>query len=134
MTQSGEKRSKREEGFMDGVFKGEKGMLEEIKKGLLSGLGAVLVTRKNAEEATQKLVEEAKLTKEEAQVVVDELLAVGTRRWSETEASLARAIRQGVDHLDIARKKELHELRSRVEELERRLEKLAEQISTEKEN
>ena len=39
-------------------------MLEEIKKGLLSGFGAIFLTREKAEEVTNKLVDEAKLSKE----------------------------------------------------------------------
>jgi polyhydroxyalkanoate synthesis regulator phasin len=108
-------------------------MLEEIRKGLLSGFGAVLLTREKAEEATRKLVEDAKLSKEEAQDLVDELFATGTRQWSELEASFAKAIRSGIDNLDIAGKKDLYALKSEVKKLEKRLETLEKEISAKKE-
>lgn len=108
-------------------------MLEEIRKGLLSGFGAVLLTRDKAEEATRRLVQEAKLSQQEAQALVDELFAMGSRQWSEMEASLSKAIRKGIDNLDIASNKELLDLRSRTDMLERRIELLERQIGTEKE-
>jgi polyhydroxyalkanoate synthesis regulator phasin len=109
-------------------------MLEEIRKGLLTGFGAVLITREKAEEATQKLVEEAKLSREEAQHLVDELFAIGTRQWSEMEASFSDAIRKGIENLDIASKKELHELKARLGKVEKRLATLEQQSSTKKES
>jgi polyhydroxyalkanoate synthesis regulator phasin len=99
-------------------------MLEELRKGLHSGFGAVLVTRKGAEEVTRKLVQEGKLSEEEAGYLVDELFAMGRRQWSEMEAFLSKALRQGIDNLDIASKKGLHELTSKVENLERRVQAL----------
>jgi polyhydroxyalkanoate synthesis regulator phasin len=109
-------------------------MLEEIRKGLLSGLGAVVLTKEKAEEATQKLVEEAKISKKDAQNLVDELFETGTRQWSELEASLSKALRKGIDNLDMASKKELHGLKSKVGKLEKRIETLEQRISTKKES
>jgi polyhydroxyalkanoate synthesis regulator phasin len=109
-------------------------MLEEIRKGLLSGFGAVLLTKEKAEVATRKLVEEAKISQEDAQKLVDELFKTGTRQWSEMEASLTKTLRKGVDNLDVASKKELHGLKSKVGKLEKRIETLEQQISTQKES
>jgi polyhydroxyalkanoate synthesis regulator phasin len=107
-------------------------MLEEIKKGLLSGFGAVVLTREKAEEATRKLVEHGKLSKEEAQDLVDEILATGTRQWSDIEVSITRAVRAAIDSLDIASKKELYELGSKVKKLEDHIETLEQRIRPEK--
>jgi polyhydroxyalkanoate synthesis regulator phasin len=109
-------------------------MLEEIRKGLLSGFGAVLLTREKVEEATRKLVEEAKISKEDAQNLVDELFETGTRQWSEIEASLSKAFRKGINNLDLASKKELHGLKSKMGKLEKRVETIEQRISTKKES
>jgi polyhydroxyalkanoate synthesis regulator phasin len=108
-------------------------MIEEIRKGLLTGLGAVLLTREKAEEATLKLVKEAKISKEDAKNLVDDLLATGTRQWSEMEASFSKALRKGLDNLDIAGKKELHGLKTKVGKLEKRLEKIEQEMGVKKE-
>lgn len=109
-------------------------MLEEIRKGLLSGFGAVLITKEKAEEATRKLVKESRMSTEDAQRLIDELFETGERQWSEMEASLSKTLRKGIDNLNIASKKELHGLKSKVGKLEKRIEKLEEQISTKKES
>jgi polyhydroxyalkanoate synthesis regulator phasin len=109
-------------------------MLEEIRKGLLSGFGAVLLTKEKAEEATRKLVEDAKISKEDAQTLIDELFETGTRQWSEIEASLSKTLHKGIDNLDIASKKELHGLKSKMGKLEKRVETLEQRISNKQES
>ena len=109
-------------------------MLEEIRKGLFSGLGAVLLTKEKAEEVTRKLVDEAKISKEDAEKLVDELFETGTRKWSEMESSFSKALRKGIDNLDIASRKELHGLKSKVGKLEKRVKTLEQSISTKKES
>lgn len=109
-------------------------MLEEIRKGLFSGFGAIFLTREKAEELTNKLVDEAKISKEEAKNLVDELFAKGTKQWSDIEASLSQTIHKGFESMDIASKKELHGLKSKVGKLEKRVEKLEQETSNEKEN
>ena len=108
-------------------------MLEEIKKGLLSGFGAVLLTREKAEKATRRLVKEAKLSKKDAQDLVDELFDTGAQRWSELEATLSKTLRKGVDSLDVASKKELHGLKSKVGKLEKRVKTLEQRIGDKEE-
>jgi polyhydroxyalkanoate synthesis regulator phasin len=74
-------------------------MLEEIRKGLLSAFGAVLLTKERTEEVTQRLVKEAKISKEDAQALAEELFETGTRQWSEMEESLSKAFSKGIENL-----------------------------------
>jgi polyhydroxyalkanoate synthesis regulator phasin len=108
-------------------------MIEEIRKVLLSGLGAVLLTKEKAEEVTKKLVEESKISKEDAQKLIDELFETGKRQWSDIESSLSKTLRKGIDNLDMASKRELHGLKSKVGKLEKRVGRLEEQININKE-
>ena len=48
-------------------------MLEEIKKGLMASFGTIFITKEKIEEATKKMVEQAKISKEDAQKLADEL-------------------------------------------------------------
>jgi polyhydroxyalkanoate synthesis regulator phasin len=109
-------------------------MLEEIRKGLLSGLGVIFLTREKAEEAADKLVKEAKISKEEAKNFVDELFATGTKQWSEVETNISETIRKALKNIDIASQKELHGLKSKVGKLEKRLETIEQRINTDKES
>ncbi len=104
-------------------------MLEEIKKILFSGFGVVLVTREKVEEVTRKLVDEAKLSKEEAKDLVDELFETGSKQWSEMETSITRTVQKGIQNLDVASGKELDDCKSRVANLEKRIGILEDQIN-----
>ena len=108
-------------------------MLEQIRKGLFSAFGAVLLTKEKTEEVTHKLVKEAKISKEDAQTLVDELFETGTRQWSEMEASLSKALSKGIENLNVASKKELHGLKSKVGKLEKRVEALEQRIGNTRE-
>jgi polyhydroxyalkanoate synthesis regulator phasin len=103
-------------------------LFEEIRKGLISGFGAFLLTREKAQEVADKFVEEAKISKEEANKFIDELYTVGTKRWSEVETNLSEVIRKGFENMDLASKKELHGLKSKVGKLEKRLKTIEHKI------
>lgn len=96
-------------------------MLEEIKKGLFAGIGAVLLTRDKVERVVERLVNERKLSREEGQRLVDELVQTGEKQWSSLEDRVMETIRNGIDHLDIGRRTELEALRERVENVEKRI-------------
>ena len=103
-------------------------MLEEIRKALQTGLGAVLLTKEKAEEISRKMVKEAKLSKEDANTLKQELLSSGERQWNEMEKSLLEAIKKAVKKLDIGKRSELQEIREKVEDLEKRVEMIEESV------
>ena len=96
-------------------------MLEEIRKGLLSGLGGVLLTKEKIEEISRKMVDEAKMSKEDARKLREDLLKNGEREWTQIQESISEAFRKGVKSLDIGSKSEVARLRERVDNLEKRL-------------
>jgi polyhydroxyalkanoate synthesis regulator phasin len=101
-------------------------MLQEIKKGILSGLGAVMLTRDKVEETTRKLVEQSKLSEEDASKLADELYATGERQWEEMQESIAQAMKKVLKSLDIAGKGDMQALMARLENLEKRVTMLEE--------
>lgn len=106
-------------------------MLDEIKKGLLSGLGAVFLTKDKIERITRSMVEEAKLSKEDAQNLKEDLYKTGEKEWSELEEFFSGIIKKIMQGLDLSSRKEMDELKKRVEELEKRLGVEAEQSEEE---
>ncbi len=96
-------------------------MLKEIRKGLLAGFGAVLLTKEKVEEVGRKLVADAKLTPEDGQRLTDELVETGERQWAELEKSVTEAIRKGLDNLGLGSQEELQELKAKVDSMEKRL-------------
>jgi polyhydroxyalkanoate synthesis regulator phasin len=96
-------------------------MLEEIKKDLLTGLGAVVLSKEKVEKITQRLVDQSKLSKEEARKLNEELFSTGEKHWSELESSVTEAIKRGISSLDIASKTEVEDLKRQVTALTRRM-------------
>jgi polyhydroxyalkanoate synthesis regulator phasin len=110
----------------DNLGRKEEAMLEEIRKGLLSGLGGVLLTKEKIEEIIRKMVDEAKMSKEDARKLREDLLATGERQWAQIQESISDAFRKGVKSLDIGSKSEVVRLKKRVDNLEKRLKILEE--------
>lgn len=96
-------------------------MLEEIRKGLLTGFGAVFLTREKVEDVTKRLVKDAKLSREDAQKLAEELLTTGERQWEDLEKVVMDAVRKGVDKLGISTRSDLDDLKAEIEKLEKRL-------------
>lgn len=97
-------------------------MLEEkLRKAFLATLGGVAVTGDKLEELKNKLVKENKMTEKEAKGFIDELVEAGEGRWKEFEKSVKEVIRKRLDGMDVPDRKELEELKTRIESLERRI-------------
>ena len=105
-------------------------MLDEIKKGLLSGLGAVFLTKDKIERITRKMVEEAKMSKEDAQNLKEDLYKTGEKEWSELEEFFSGIIKKIMQGLDLCSRKEMEDLKKRVDELETRFADKAEQAAS----
>ena len=99
-------------------------MLEKIGKGLLAGLGAVLLTKEKVEEVVRKTVKEAKLSNEDARRLTSELVETGERQWEEMDKAVTESLRKSLDKLDVGSRKELEELKARMDNLEKRLARL----------
>lgn len=96
-------------------------MLELIKKGLLTGLGLAVVTKAKLEGMLCKLVDEGKLSREEATKLLEEMLQSGEKQWTEAEEKFGAAVKKLVAEMDLCRKVELKELEKKIQALELRL-------------
>jgi polyhydroxyalkanoate synthesis regulator phasin len=99
-------------------------MLEEIRKNLVTGLGAVLLTKDKIEEITRRLVDEARLSREEADQLADELHEAGQQQWSSMETSIKNAVRRALSNMDIGSRQELEKMKVAVDRLQKRVELL----------
>jgi polyhydroxyalkanoate synthesis regulator phasin len=101
-------------------------MMDLFKSGILAGLGAAVITRDKIEERMKRLVEEGKITREEAGRITEELLESGRGQWEEVRRRLVEALASGIEPLGLARREEYEELKRRVTEIEeqRKVEKI----------
>jgi polyhydroxyalkanoate synthesis regulator phasin len=97
-------------------------MLEDkVKKVLLAGLGGIVITGDKLEALKNKLVKENKMSEKEAKSLIDELVEAGEGQWKEFEKSAKEMVRKRLDSVDVPDRKELDELKARIDNLERRV-------------
>jgi len=99
-------------------------MLEEIKKKLMAGLGAVLLTKDKIEAITGQLVHEARLSREDADRLADELYRAGRREWSSMESAIKDTVRRTLSRVVIGSRQELEKLKAETNNLQKRVELL----------
>jgi polyhydroxyalkanoate synthesis regulator phasin len=99
-------------------------MLEEIRKNLITGLGAVLLTKDKIEEITRRLVDEARLSRADADRLADELFQAGEHQWSTMETAIKDGVRRTLSTMDIGSLQELEKLKAKVSSLQKRVDVL----------
>jgi polyhydroxyalkanoate synthesis regulator phasin len=103
-------------------------MLEEMKRGLLTSLGAVLLTKDKIEETVQKMVKESRISESDARKLRDELMEDGEHQFSRLEDSMTRAMEKGLERMGIAREKDLLKIKHRLDALDIRVSVLEKEI------
>jgi polyhydroxyalkanoate synthesis regulator phasin len=96
-------------------------MFELIEKAVLTGLGALSLTQKKAEEIIAELKEKYKMSEEEGKAFLDKLQGMA-KEGRERVAEIADAeVKKVVDRVGLVPREEFDRLLKRVEELEKRL-------------
>lgn len=106
-------------------------MLEEMKRGLLTSLGAVLLTKDKIEETVQKMVKESRISESDARKLREELMESGENQFSRLEDSIVRAMEKGMGRLGIARENDLLKIKHRLDALDIRVSVLEKEIRSE---
>jgi polyhydroxyalkanoate synthesis regulator phasin len=96
---------------------------------MFAGIGAAVLTRDKIREATRKLVKEGRLSSEEAEKLTEDLVNSGGREWEDINSKFQSSLKKISENLEVVRKKEFLDLKTRVELLEQRL-SLLEQTSS----
>jgi polyhydroxyalkanoate synthesis regulator phasin len=96
-------------------------MLELLRKGMLAGIGAAVLTRDKILEVTRKMVEEGKISSDEAEKLTEDLVKSGERQWEEINSKFQSSLKGFFDSVEVVRKKEFTDLLARLELIEQRL-------------
>jgi polyhydroxyalkanoate synthesis regulator phasin len=97
-------------------------MIEEMmKRAFMAGLGGVVLTGDKLDALKRKLMTENKMSEKEAKGLIDEMVEAGENQWKEFESSLKEILRKRLDSMDVPDRKELEELKTRVDNLEQRV-------------
>ncbi len=94
-------------------------MLEAIRKTVQASIGAVVLTRHRVRETLDKLVQEGKLSAEEAERLADRLIRDGKKEFKGLQDKMVSLMQKGLENLDFVSKKDFEALKKRVAALER---------------
>jgi polyhydroxyalkanoate synthesis regulator phasin len=104
-------------------------MANIVERTLLMGLGAWSLTREKVSEVVNELVREEEVEPEEAQKLVDALVARGEKEREE----LRHIVRHEVDRVRPVTRKEFEELSRKVDDLIAQVQQLSEENSAQEE-
>lgn len=96
-------------------------MFELFEKAVLTGLGALSLTQKKAEEIITELKEKYKLSEEEGKAFLDKVQGMA-KEGRERVAEIADTeVKKVIDRVGLVPREEYDRLQKRVDELEKRL-------------
>ena len=96
-------------------------MFEIFKKSLFAGLGLAVVTKTKLESVLEKLVEEGKMSRDEAEKMGQELLDSGEKQWTDFESRLQETMKGFLDNMDICKASDLKKLEKKLKATNKRL-------------
>lgn len=101
-------------------------MIETIKKTLLAGLGATVITAERVEHALEDLIEKGKINAEEAREVANKVVKQGREEWESSRQEMASTMEKFLEEANLVTRDALDELSKRIDELEEKLAEKAE--------
>lgn len=96
-------------------------MLEELQRYLITGLGAVLLTKDKIEQITRRWADEVRLSAEDADRLADEIYQAGRPQWTAVETAIKDAVRRTLATMDIGSRQEFEKLKGSVSDLQKRV-------------
>lgn len=97
--------------------------MNDLKKMILAGIGGATLTYEKAEEMLDKLVVKGKLTVEQGKLLNQELIRKKKKHGPEEMVS-KEAVRELIETMEIAQRKEIEILEQKVTELNEKMDKL----------
>lgn len=96
-------------------------MIDLLKKTLLAGIGAAVVTKEKIETTLEDFVRQGKVNAADARIMADKIAEQGRREFDELTAQLNAKFKDTFARHDEATQKRLAALEERVRGLEQRL-------------
>ncbi len=96
-------------------------MFELLEKAVLTGLGALSLTQKKAEEILTELKDKYKLSEEEGKVFLDRIQGIAKEGRERVGEIAETEVKKVIERVGLVSRDEFDRLQKRVDELERRL-------------
>ena len=98
-------------------------MLEFLKKTLWIGAGLAAMTAEKIEETVKEIVKRGDITEKEGKELVDDLIEKSKKAKRDLGERVESVVQETLQRLKIPSRREVDELKSRIEQLEKALEK-----------
>lgn len=98
-------------------------MIEDFKKALLASVGATVATKEKLESVFSELVEKGKLSKDEAQKMLDDLSKDSKKEYEAAKDNIQGSIQSLINKANFASQQDLEALEKRVHALETKAKK-----------
>ncbi len=96
-------------------------MFELFEKAVLTGLGALSLTQKKAEEIITELKEKYKMSEEEGKAFLDKLQGMAKEGREKVGEIAESEVKKVIERIGLVSRDEFDRLQKRVDELEKRL-------------
>lgn len=96
-------------------------MIDVIKKTLLAGVGAAVITKEKAEAALDEFVRQGKLSSSDARIMAEKIADQGRREFDDLTHTLTAKLKSVLDRNEAETAARLAALENRVAVLENRL-------------
>lgn len=94
-------------------------MMDFIKKIVLAGTGLAMLTTEKIQEMVDELVKKGEVTEKEAREVLEELVEKSKQARKNFEEKVEHLVKSALNRMDIPTKKDLDDLKERLERLEK---------------
>jgi len=94
-------------------------MLALIKKGVLMGLGAIILTKEKVEQVVDELVKKGELTKDDGPQAVKNLLKKAEEQEKEFFDRISAEVKKAIAKMDISTKKDIERLEKKIESIKK---------------
>lgn len=99
-------------------------MIDLLRKTLLAGIGAAVLTREKVEELVGELVKRGEIASKEGPKLVKELLQESQKVKKELEEKIEETTQKALKKLRLAPRAEIEELKVKLEKLEKKIGKM----------
>jgi len=99
-------------------------MLEIVEKTLLTGIGAVSLTQKKAEELIDDLKEKLNLTEDEGKKLLEKLQDAAKENQQKLEEMAREEVKKACERAGVVTEEDLAELKKKIADLEKQLKAL----------
>ena len=93
-------------------------MIELMKKALLMGLGVASLTKEKIEEMSRDFIEQGKLTQQEGEKLVDDLLAKAEESKQDLKKEIDNRVEEIIKKMNLVRMSDLDEVKLQLQQLQ----------------